>query len=74
MRKTWEGLLPVLSERISSIYIEATSDKTETTLLKCLQKQLPDLSEGLGLASALIGPQGSDLAARQEAARCYRSV
>ncbi len=69
-----EGLLPVLSERISSIYIEATSDKTETTLLKCLQKQLPDLSEGLGLASALIGPQGSDLAARQEAARCHRSV
>ena len=48
------GLLPVLSERISSIYIEANTDRTETTLLKCLQKQRPDLSEGLGLASALI--------------------
>ncbi len=48
------GLLPVLSERISSIDIEATSDDTEATLLKCLKKQCPDLSEGLGLASALI--------------------
>ncbi len=48
------GLLPVLSERISLVHIEATTDGTESTLLKWLQKQCPDLSEGLGLASLLI--------------------
>ena len=48
------GLLPVLSERISLVHIEATPDGTEATLLKRLQKQCPDLSEGLGLASLLV--------------------
>lgn len=48
------GLLPVLSERISLVHIEATTDGTEATLLKRLRKRCPDLSEGLGLASVLI--------------------
>ena len=48
------GLLPVLSERISLEHIEATTDGTEATLLKRLQKRSPGLSEGLGLASMLI--------------------
>jgi len=48
------GLLPALSERISLVHIEATADGTEATLLKRLQERCPDLSGGLGLASAFI--------------------
>ena len=48
------GLLPVLSDRISSVYIEATIDGTEAALPNRLQMRCPDRSEGIGLASLLI--------------------
>jgi Helix-hairpin-helix motif len=48
------GLLPVLSECISVVHIEATADGTEDALLRQLRNRCADLSEGVGLASALI--------------------
>jgi serine/threonine protein kinase len=47
------GLLPVLSDRISLVHVEATADGTEATFLKALQQRFPGRSEGLGLASWL---------------------
>ena len=48
------GLLPVLSERISVVHIEATADGTEANLLRGFQTLCTNLSEGAGLASASI--------------------
>ncbi len=43
------GLLPRLSQEVSSLYIEATPDETETRLLRGLQKTVPDLPQDLSL-------------------------
>jgi eukaryotic-like serine/threonine-protein kinase len=48
------GLLPVLSERISVVHIEATAQGTEAALLELLPKRSDHSSEGIGLATALI--------------------
>jgi competence ComEA-like helix-hairpin-helix protein len=47
-------LLPALSDRISLVQVEATTDSTEADLLDGLQKRTPNFSAGLGLASAFI--------------------
>lgn len=47
------GLLPHLSDSVIAVYVEATSEETETRVLRGLQKRLPELSEDLGLADTL---------------------
>jgi len=43
------GLLPHLAKSIIAVYIEATSDETETRILRGLRKRLPELPYDLGL-------------------------
>src|SRR5207237_9898758 len=47
------GLLPRLANHVIAIYIEATSDETETRLLKGLRKHFPDLPVDLSLTESL---------------------
>jgi len=47
------GLLPRLAKHVLTVYIEATSDQTETKLLKGLRKVCPDLSKRAGLVDSL---------------------
>ena len=47
------GLLPQLSQNITTVYIEATADETETRLLHGLRKHFPDLPAHLELRQTL---------------------
>jgi eukaryotic-like serine/threonine-protein kinase len=47
------GLLPRLAKHVLTIYVEATSEETETRLLKGLRKVCPDLPTDLGLIDSL---------------------
>ncbi len=47
------GLLPRLSDNVIVIYVEATSEDTETRLLSGLHKQCPGCSANLGLKDAM---------------------
>ncbi len=47
------GLLPRIDPSVKVIYVETSSDKTETTLLKMLQRRFPELSQTLSLADSL---------------------
>ena len=47
------GLLPRLDTSVTVIYLEATSDQTEATLLKMLRRRLPDLPKILSLSASL---------------------
>jgi len=47
------GLLPRVDPSVKVIYVEATSDKTESTLLKMLRRRLPELSQTLSLSDSL---------------------
>ena len=49
------GLLPGLDKKkVIDIYLEATSDETESRLLKGIRKQCPGLSESLNLVETLL--------------------
>ena len=47
------GILPRIHASVTVIYLEATSDKTEFTLLKLLRRRLPELSQTLSLSDSL---------------------
>ena len=47
------GLLPRLDDSITTVFVEATPDDTETRLLRGLRKHCPDLPIGLGLTEAI---------------------
>ena len=47
------GLLPRLSQRVISVYVEATAGETENRLLRGLRKQCPELPGNLGLKDTL---------------------
>jgi serine/threonine protein kinase/formylglycine-generating enzyme required for sulfatase activity len=47
------GLLPRLSEDVLAVYLEATSDETETRLLNGLRKRCPGLPANLGVKDTL---------------------
>lgn len=47
------GLLPHLSKDVIAVYVEATSDETESRIVRGLQKRLPELSKEMGLADTL---------------------
>ncbi|WP_166822451.1 protein kinase domain-containing protein [Thalassoroseus pseudoceratinae] len=47
------GLLTRLSNDVVAVYVEATPEETETRILRGLRKQLPELSESLGLVETL---------------------
>ncbi len=54
------GLLPKLSDRIGSVYVEATADDTEARLLAGLRRRCPDLPGDLDLTGAIAAVrQGS---------------
>lgn len=48
------GLLPHLSKSTIAIYVEATSDDTETRILRGLRKRLPELPDDLGLVETFM--------------------
>jgi serine/threonine protein kinase/formylglycine-generating enzyme required for sulfatase activity len=47
------GLLPRLDRSVRVIYLEATSDKTESTLLNALRRRIPELPQALTLSQTL---------------------
>ena len=47
------GLLPRLDRLITVVYLEATSDKTETSLINSLRRRFPDLPQSLSLSQTL---------------------
>ncbi len=47
------GLLPHLNKDVVAVYVEATPEDTEIRILRGLRKQLPELSEQLGLTDTL---------------------
>ena len=47
------GLLPRLADDVIAVYVEATPDETEVRILRGLRKQLPEISDGLGLVETL---------------------
>ncbi len=47
------GLLPLLSDHVVAIYMEATGEGTEARLLHRLRKEFPDLPTNLGLKDSL---------------------
>jgi formylglycine-generating enzyme required for sulfatase activity len=58
------GLLPRLSSRVLTVYVEATADETEARLLKGLRKQCPALSADLGFVETLSAlRRGQDMPA-----------
>ncbi len=48
------GLLPRLSEDVTTLYVEATADETEARLLGGLRKRFPGLPANLGLKGMLL--------------------
>ena len=48
------GLLPRLAKHVLPVYIEATSEETESRLLRALRKACPDLSPQMGLVDSLM--------------------
>lgn len=48
------GLLPLLSRNVVTVYIEATSDDTESRLLIALRRHCPDVSQDLSLRQTFI--------------------
>jgi eukaryotic-like serine/threonine-protein kinase len=48
------GLLPRLPKHVFTVYIEATSEETETRLLRALRKACPDLPPQMGLVDSLM--------------------
>lgn len=57
------GLLPLLSEDVVPVYIEATPEETETRLLRGLRKHCPRLDDDLSLKESLSAiRQGHGLA------------
>jgi formylglycine-generating enzyme required for sulfatase activity len=54
------GLLPRLSETVTSIYIEATADETEARLLNALKRQFPALPGALGLRQSVAALRQGD--------------
>ena len=48
------GLLPRLSAHVITVYVEATSEETETRLLNGLRKRCPDLSDKMSLKETLV--------------------
>jgi eukaryotic-like serine/threonine-protein kinase len=48
------GLLPRLANTVTPVYIEASSDETESRLLKGLRRQVPDLPGNLSLVESLV--------------------
>ena len=48
------GLLPLLSDNVVALPIEATPDETEIRLFHALRKQFPSLSEGSSLPDAFV--------------------
>ncbi len=48
------GLLPRLAKHVLPVYIEATSEETESRLSKALRKTCPDLSPHMGLVDSLM--------------------
>ena len=62
------GLLPRLGKHVLPVYIEATSEETETRLLRALRKACPDLSPQMGLVDSLMAiRQGRVLRSGQKA-------
>lgn len=47
------GLLPHLSQNVTTIYVEATPEETESRILRGLRKQMPKLSQDLSLLQTL---------------------
>jgi formylglycine-generating enzyme required for sulfatase activity len=47
------GLLPMLAQSVTSVYIEATGAETEARLLKGLRRQVAELPSDLGLIESL---------------------
>jgi len=47
------GLLPLLSDDVIAVYVEATAEETETRLLNALRKRCPALPDNLGLKETL---------------------
>src|SRR5207249_6246400 len=47
------GLLPLLSDAVTAVYVEATAAETETRLLNGLRKRCPSLRVPLGLKDSL---------------------
>jgi serine/threonine protein kinase/formylglycine-generating enzyme required for sulfatase activity len=48
------GLLPRLAKHILPVYIEATSEETESRLMRSIRKACPDLSPQMGLIDSLM--------------------
>ncbi len=46
------GLLPLLPDEITTIYIEATPDETETRILRRMRKKIPNLPKEIDLVDA----------------------
>jgi serine/threonine protein kinase/formylglycine-generating enzyme required for sulfatase activity len=47
------GLIPLLSERVRAVYVEATADETESRILNRLLRQVPWLPRGVSLVEAI---------------------
>jgi serine/threonine protein kinase len=47
------GLLPLLADTVQSIYVEATTDATESSLLYALRRRFPSLPPDSGLVEAM---------------------
>ena len=61
------GLLPRLAKRITSVYVEATPDETETRLLNGLRRKLATLPADLDLRQTISAiRQGQELRAEQK--------
>ncbi len=62
------GLLPRLLKHVFTVYIEATSEETETRLLRALRKACPDPPPQMGLVDSLMAiRQGRVLRSGQKA-------
>ncbi|TWU32468.1 protein kinase domain-containing protein [Novipirellula artificiosorum] len=53
------GLLPLLSEDVCAVYVEATATDTESQLLHRIRKQTPNLESNLGLQQILATVRGA---------------
>ncbi len=48
------GLLPRLAKHVLPVYVEATSEETDSRLLRALRKACPELSPQIGLVDSLM--------------------
>ena len=48
------GLLPKLAKHVNWVYVEATADETEKSLLEELRKKFPQLPQGLDLSQTIV--------------------